>query len=626
MKALKIALFLCLVVFTSCDDTVSFVTEEELTFDSFQAISTDLKIAPSQKIKIDGQSLSLVTGAYLLTNESERIDLDILAILSNTEAELKVPKNNISDISYTEDYTLVFDLKIGGETSIYKSVNPLGFLYLKPEPYTNSVQSINVKSIFEIAGKDMLGVTEVVVIDKSNGNERVITNFEQTNKSFSFPFPPIFGNNAIVRYSYKSGEGPVVDVEYVSDIEVVKENVEIGTSLEGLKFTPKSLLKIENKGAVNMDLIDQVDFIQEASVVSADILFQEEATLWVLVPQELSESDTTTLRLRYYDAELYKDTNVEILAPSQLPNITGINDYLDGFDDNNLSMAGGSTISFSGTNLGAITTCFMIDQYGNEVELVLDASSTDTNIKLVLPYVVSTGTFNNCRFIYSDGSVEYDYLSNSKIEVVGNPLEHLFFDDGGEKRESWAKPTSDGAEGYFDASGNPIPLMLSPGADEQHVVPSGSNYMGFRWNPSGGTTGTKLKTYMFYGIFGHATNDPPIGLSNAQKYLYFYYKTGSNPPPRLYIVLYNNGLWNSVPIFNKYDFSTENITHVPKKDGWLLCRVDMSKMDMKASGIAGLRAIRFAWIRFNTSTPDTEAFMDRMTISDRIMPNSYSLN
>lgn len=625
MKTLKIILLLCLVPFFSCDDEVSFVVEEVLTIDSFQAASSDSKIAPSEKIKIVGESLSLITGAHLLSTEGDRIDLNLLAVLSNTEAELKIPTENIPDISYTIDYALVFDLKIGSETSVYTANQPLGFLYLMPEPYENTMRSINVRSIFEIAGKDILGITEVVIVDKSNGNERAIVDFEQTNKSFSFAFPPIFGDNAIVKYSYKSGDGPVVSVEYESNIEVVKENVEIGSSLDGKIFTPKSLLRIENKGAINMDLIDKVEFLQDALLVEADIILQDEAVLWVLVPQELAESNSTTLRLRYYDSELYREANVEILVPSQLPNITGINDYLNGIDDNALSMAAGSVISFTGANLGGITTGFMVDEYGNEVELVVNPSSTDTNLSLTLPYIVPAGTFANCRFVYSDSGIDFDYLSDSKIEVIGNPLEHLFFDEGGEKRESWAKLGSHGATGYFDASGNPIPLMIAPGADDMHVAASGSKYMGFRWNPTGGTVGT-LKSYMFYGIFGHATQDPPIGLSTAQKYLYFYYKTSSAPPPRLYLALYNNGLWSGVPLFSKYDFSTEDVTNVPKKNGWLLCRLDLSKMNMRDNGIEGLRAIRFAWRSFTTSSPDCEAFMDRMTMSDRIIPNAFPLN
>jgi len=270
----------------------------------------------------------------------------------------------------------------------------------------------------------------------------------------------------------------------------------------------------------------------------------------------------------------------------------------------------------------------MIDNYGNEIELVLDPSSTDASINLILPYIVSTGTFANCRFVYTSGATDYDYLSDSKIEVTGNPLEYLFFDEGGERRESWAKPDDGrtGAVGYFDANGNKIPLMANPGSDAQHVAPSGSKYMGFRWNPTGGTTGSSLKSYMFYGIFGHATQDPPIGFSTAQKYLYFYYKTGSTPPPRLYLALYNNGLWSGVPLFSKYDFSTEDVTGIPKKDGWLLCRIDMSRMNMRDNGIAGIRAIRFAWRSFTPSSPDCEAFMDRMTISDRIIPNAFPLN
>ena len=68
MKPFKFFLFICLLAITSCDDSISFVADEVLTLDSFQAESLEPQIAPSEKILIEGQSLSLIKSVHLLSH------------------------------------------------------------------------------------------------------------------------------------------------------------------------------------------------------------------------------------------------------------------------------------------------------------------------------------------------------------------------------------------------------------------------------------------------------------------------------------------------------------------------------------------------------------------------------
>ncbi len=626
MKKIIANIVLILMVVTACNDELSYTLVSEKSFDSFSAALEANKQMPSQKMQLNGESLSLLHTATLVGQSGEYLALHISAILSDQEAELMVPVDSLGMVQYDQTYSLMLGLRQSDAADTFKIKDAISFFHLTPEPYSNIIDTINVKSEFEIAGKDILGITKVLVTDIENNVQREISDFTKTNKALSFPFPPFYGNFSSVKYYYYDQQGQEQEVLFAESIRVIKEGVLIGNSLDGLLFSPRSVLRIENGGAQNLDLVDEVSFLENGVEYSSEIIKQEEKSLFVVVPQELMTSTTTVVRLKYYESALHADATINIIVPDELPAVTTINDYSNGKDDDLLSFSAGSWFHYSGSNMGNVKECYLIDEYGNEMQALVDASSTASNLVLQMPFVVNTGNFVKSRMVYKDASgVAYDYVVNAKVKVVGNPLSFIFFDEGDEHKTVW-KDTNDGATGYYDAAGNPIPMVFNPGAEAGNPAPSGGLYMGFRWNPTGGIQGTAIKSYMFYARFRHSTADDPLGFSNDQKYLYFYYKTGQAAPPRLYLTLYNNGANNGVPSISINDFSTEDISDYPKKDGWLLCGLDLSKVDMKDGGLAGMRAIRFAWLKFTEETPDCEGFMDRLMITDREMSGVYMLN
>ncbi len=610
----------------ACNDDLSYTLTEKKDFSSFSATLEQNSQMPSQKMVLKGQSLSLLHEAELLDAAGTHLSLHIAAILSDREAELKIPEDALSMVTYGQRYRLMLGLKSDSDRDTFYIDDAISFFHLAPQPYDNIIDTINVKSEFEIAGKDILGISKVVATDIDNGEVREIADFEQSNRALSFRFPPFYGNYSSVKYYYYDEQGAEREVLFAEKIRVLKEEVKIGSSLEGLAFSPRSVLRIENKGAQNLDLVDEVEFLNNDIEYSGEIIKQEETCLHVIVPQELRASANTTLRLKYYESALFSGAVISITVPDALPNVNVIHDYSHGRDDDGLSIAAGSWLSYGGSNLGGVKKCYLTDEYNNETEVVINPSSTASDLKLQLPFLINTGRYSKCRLVYEDAEgMTYDYVTDANINVLGNPLSFIFFDEGDEHKTVW-KDTEDGATGYYDEAGNPLPIVFNPGAEAGNTAPSGAWYMGFRWTPSGGIKGTAIKAYMFYARFRHSTADEPLGFSNKQKYLYFYYKTGESAPPRLYLTLYNNGANSGVPSVSINNFSTEEISDYPKKEGWLLCCIDLSKVDLKNGGLEGMRAIRFAWTKFTEDTPDCEGFMDRLMISDRIMPGTYLLN